>query len=64
MAFGLMGKQGAESIHNWFNIEGHIFYSISDSVEKLYSKMKNYFINVAPLNMSLKPVIKKRCFKV
>ncbi len=32
---------------------------MSDSVEKLHSKMKNHFINVAPLNFSLKPVIKK-----
>ncbi len=61
VAFGLMGEQGAESIHNWFNREGHKFCNMSDSVEKLHSKMKNHFINVAPLNFSLKPVIKKRC---
>lgn len=61
VAFGLMGEQGAESIHNWFNREGHKFSNLSDSVEKLHSKMKNHFINVAPINFSLKPVIKKRC---
>ncbi len=49
LAFGLMGEQGAESIHNWFNRKGHKFVNMSDmsdmcdSVEKLHSKMKNHY---------------------
>ncbi len=52
-------REPKASTTGWFNREGHKFCSMSDSVEKLHSKMKNHFINVAPLNFSLKPVIKK-----
>lgn len=62
VAFGLMGEQGAESIHRWFNKEGEKYATLTDGVTRLNSMMKHHFVNITPSNTALKPLPKKRKF--
>ncbi len=36
VAFGLMGEQGAESIHKWFNEQKRVYGSLADGLQKLH----------------------------
>ncbi len=63
VGFGLMGEQGAESIHKWFNSQKKIYASIADGVQQLECIMKEHFIHVAPTNVDLKPSTRKKSRK-
>ncbi len=60
VGFGLMGEQGAESIHRWFNSQRRTYATMADGVEQLGCIMKEHFIHVAPTNVALEPPIKRR----
>ncbi len=60
VGLGMMGEQGAESLHKWFNRQKQTFASVADRVQQLSCIMKEHFIHVAPANISLEPPIKRR----
>lgn len=60
VGFGLMGEQGAESIHTYFNQLGRIYNSIPNPVQRLKYTMKEHLLHVAPKNIASRPPIKKR----
>ena len=60
VGFGLMGEQGAESIHAYFNSLGRTYRGIPDPVQRLKQIMKEHLLHVAPANIAVKPVLKKR----
>ncbi len=60
VGFGMMGEQGAESIHRWFNSQKQTFASVADGVQQLNCIMKEHFVHVAPTNIALEPPIKRR----
>ena len=57
IGFGLMGEQGAESIHAYFNV---IHRGTGDPVLKLKQMMKDHLLHIAPANIDAKPEPKKR----
>lgn len=59
VGFEMMGEQGAESIHRWFNAQKRTFSSVADEVQQLHCIMKEHFIHVAPTNIALEPPVKK-----
>lgn len=59
-AFGLMGEQGAEGIHKWFNEQKLVYSSLADGLQKLHCIMKEHFIHVSPTNIDQQPPIKRR----
>lgn len=60
IGFGLMGEQGAESIHAYFNMLGRTFQGVPDKVERLKMQMTEHLLHVAPANIAAKPVVKKK----
>lgn len=60
VGFGMMGEQGAESIHRYFNGLKRTFSSIPDGVQQLNCLMKEHYVHVAPANIAQEPVPKKR----
>ena len=60
VGLGLMGEQGAESIHKKMNSLGHTYSTIPDGVPRLECMMKEHYLHIAPQNISLRPPIKKR----
>lgn len=60
VGFGLMGEQGAESIHKYFNSLGRTYSGIAEPVQKLHYTMKEHFLHIAPANIDARPPIKKR----
>ena len=60
VGFGLMGEQGAESIHRYFNRVKADSQTIADDAQRLHCMMKEHFIHVAPPNVALQPEIKIR----
>ena len=56
----MMGEQGAESIHAYFNRLGKMFDVMLDRLQRLKHKMKEHLLHVAPANIAAKPPIKKR----
>lgn len=61
LGFGIMGEQGAESIHASFNsIERSFASMIHNRVERLRSVVKEHHLRVSPANLSLLPPIKRR----
>lgn len=60
IGFGLMGEQGAESIHAYFNRLGRTYQSIPDRVTRLNRMMHEHLLHVAPANIAAKPVVKRR----
>ena len=60
LGFGMMGEQGAESIHAYFNRLGKMYDVMPDRVQRLKHKMKEHLLHVAPANVDAKPPIKKR----
>ncbi len=46
--FGLMGEQGAESIHKYFNNLGRVYCTSSDPVTKLHTEMREHHTHLAP----------------
>ena len=53
VGFGMMGEQGAENIHRWFNTQKRTFSNIADRVQQLSCIMREHFIHVAPTNVAL-----------
>ena len=61
LGFGIMGEQGAESIHANFNeIERSFNSMIHNRVERLLAVVKTHHLRVSPVNVAMKPPIKKR----
>ena len=60
MGFGVMGEQGAESIHAYFNTLNRTYWTIPEDVTRLRQLMVEHLlhIHVSPTNISLKPQIK------
>ena len=60
VGFGLMGEQGAESIHKYFNSLGRTYCGIPDPVKRLKYTMKEHLLHIAPANITAKPAIKRK----
>ena len=60
IGFGMMGEQGAESIHKYFNTLAHRFNSTPNSVDRLKLMLEAHLLHIAPVNVAAKPPIKKR----
>ena len=58
---GIMGEQGAESLHASFNCTERAFNSMKDRVERLKVLLQNHQLQIQPTNTSLEPpLLKKR----
>lgn len=60
VGFGLMGEQGAESIHSYFNNLVRTYKSIPNPVDRLRYIMKEHLLHTSPENIMAAPVFKKR----
>ena len=60
VGFGLLGEQGAESIHSRFNYLGRNFAPLAKGVERLRSIMKEHFLHINPQNVAARPPPAKR----
>ena len=60
VGFGLLGEQGAESIHAKFNSLGRAYTAIPDRVERLKCIMKEHLVSIAPDMVAAIPTPKKR----
>jgi hypothetical protein len=58
--FGLMGEQGAESIHSLFNDLRTKYNSIPDRVKRLKCMMSTHLLHRAPQNTTARPQINGR----
>ena len=52
---GLIGEQGAESIHAQFNALKRTYQPIPNAVERLRCIIKEHFVRVAPTNANALP---------
>ena len=60
VGFGLLGEQGAESIHAYFNSLGRTYAGIPDPLKKLKQMMVEHLLHIAPDNVTARPPVKKR----
>ena len=60
VGFGLLGEQGAESIHARFNSLQRTYASSPSGVERLKNVMKEHLINITPQNVAARPPPAKR----
>ena len=60
LGLGLMGEQGAESIHAYFNNLKRSYSNITNGVERLRCMMKQHFVHIAPSNIVCRPLPVKR----
>ena len=61
LGFGMMGEQGAESIHASFNsIERSFANMIHNRVDRLLSVVKEHHLRISPANITLLPPVKRR----
>lgn len=60
VGFGLMGEQGAESIHKFFNNLGRRYCTVPRSTDSLKLMLKEHLLHIAPVNVAARPSIKKR----
>lgn len=60
VGFGLMGEQGAESIHAYFNSLKRTYHGVPDPVNKLRLMMHEHLLHIAPANVAAKPIVKKQ----
>ena len=58
VGFGLMGEQGAESIHAYFNSLGRTYSSIPEKVQRLKHMMAEHLLHIAPENTSARSSLK------
>ena len=63
VGYGLMGEQGAESIHTYFNTLNRTYNSIPDRVDRLKHTMREHLLHVSPVNVASRPVVKRRKIK-
>lgn len=57
---GMMGEQGAESIHKYFNSLNRTYTGVTNPVKKLEYTMKEHHLHIAPANIDARPAIKRR----
>ena len=57
---GVLGEQGAESIHASFNSIERVYSGIPNKVHRLLRVMQEHYLRIEPDNVTLKPQIKKR----
>ena len=60
VGFGLLGEQGAESIHAYINSLKRTYSCIPDKLQRLTKIMEAHHLHVAPENIAVKSEIKKR----
>ena len=60
VGFGLLGEQGAESIHSKFNTLGRNFSSVPKGEERLRNIMRAHHVSVVPQNVAARPPPAKR----
>ena len=60
VGFGLLGEQGAESIHTYFNLLRHKYNSIPERLLRLKQMMVAQHLKVAPDNTTARPPIVKK----
>eukprot|EP00731_Ephydatia_muelleri_P014501 Em0008g221a len=60
---GLMGEQGAESIHTKFNSSLRTYSAIKDPVAKMKSILQDHYLSISPHMTSALPLPKKRKLK-
>ena len=60
VGFGLLGEQGAESIHASFNSLKRTFRSIPDGLSRLKQMMSEHHLHIAPPNTTARPPVQKR----
>ena len=60
VAFGLMGEQGAESIHASINGVKRAYSNIPDRVKRLECILKEHHRHVCPTLAKEKPIVKRR----
>ena len=60
VGFGLLGEQGAESIHAYFNTLRRTYSGIPDRVKRLKHMMTEHILHVAPDNITTRPSIKRK----
>ncbi len=64
VGLGLLGEQGAESIHAYFNGLRRTYQTMPDGVQRLHQMMKEHFIHASPHNIYARPPVKKRTKKL
>ena len=60
VGFGLLGEQGAESIHARFNSLRRTYASVPSGVERLKNIVKEHLISIPPQNVGARPPPAKR----
>lgn len=60
VGFGMMGEQGAESIHAYFNGLKRRYNTNGSALTNLKRMMYEHLLHVAPANVAVKPLPKKR----
>ena len=60
VGFGLLGEQGAESIHSKFNNLGRNYSSTAKGEERIRNIMRAHFVSVVPQNIAARPPPAKR----
>lgn len=60
LGLGLMGEQGAESIHSYFNNLIATYRSIPNGVERLRCMMKQHYVHIAPSTIACRVPPAKR----
>jgi hypothetical protein len=57
---GLMGEQGAESLHASFNYTEKAYNNMRDRVERLRVVLQNHHLRILPVTESLQPPLLKK----
>ena len=60
IGFGLMGEQGAESVHAYFNSLKRIHANTANPVQQLKQMMRDHLLHIAPANIAAKPLPKRK----
>ena len=60
VGFGMMGEQGAESIHKYFNNLGRRYCSVPRSIDRLKLMLTEHLLHISPANVAARPSIKRR----
>lgn len=60
VGFGLLGEQGAESIHSRFNDLAEKYKPCPKGEERLMNMMKEHLLHITPQNVAARPPPSKR----
>ena len=60
VGLGLMGEQGAESLHAYFNSLLRTYENIPNDTDRLNYMMVEHYRHVAPSNVACRPPVKRR----